>query len=47
MNRNKLMEQGYTWEEAEDKLSQCAEEQADTERDRQMEDRLSEEKKNE
>lgn len=34
-----LMDQGYTWEEAEELLSRQAEEQADAERDRQLEER--------
>jgi hypothetical protein len=37
-NRYRLIEDGYTWEEAEDKLADYAEEQADAERDRQAEE---------
>ncbi len=35
-----LMDQGYTWEEAEELLSRYAEEQADAERDRAAEESL-------
>lgn len=38
MNRSKLMDEGYTWEEAEDLLWQQAEEQADAERDRRIDE---------
>ena len=41
MNRDKLIEQGYTWEEAEEQLWAQAEEQADAERDRQVEEKLN------
>lgn len=41
MNRNKLIEQGYTWEEAEDLQSAQAESQADAERDREVEEKLN------
>jgi uncharacterized protein involved in exopolysaccharide biosynthesis len=37
-NRYRLIEEGYTWEEAENKLADYAEEQADAERDRQAEE---------
>ncbi len=37
-----LMDQGYTWEEAEELLSHYAEEQADAERDRELEEKLTE-----
>lgn len=36
MNRRKLMEDGATWEEAEDALSTYAEEQADARRDEEV-----------
>ena len=38
-----LMEDGDTWEEAEERLSRWAEEQADAERDRQVEEKLNQE----
>ena len=41
MNRDELIEQGYTWEEAEEQLWTQAEEQADAERDRQVEEKLN------
>jgi predicted RNase H-like HicB family nuclease len=37
-----LMEDGDTWEEAEERLSRWAEEQADAERDRELEEKLTE-----
>jgi len=39
--KDKLIEQGYTWEEAEEQLWAQAEEQADAERDRQVEEKLN------
>ena len=39
--KDKLIEQGYTWEEAEELLWAQAEEQADAERDRQVEEKLN------
>jgi hypothetical protein len=36
-----LMEDGDTWEEAEERLSRWAEEQADVERDRELEEKLT------
>ncbi len=36
-----LMEDGDTWEEAEERLSRWAEEQADAERDRELEEKLT------
>ena len=42
MNRDKLIEQGYTWEEAEELLWAQAEAQADAERDRELEEKLTE-----
>lgn len=41
MNRDELIEQGYTWEEAEEQLWAQAEEQADAARDRAMEEQLN------
>ena len=38
MNHRRLMEDGYTWDEAEDKLSDLAEEANDRERDRLIEE---------
>ena len=38
MNRRQLMEDGHTWEEAEDILWNLAEDQADAERDREVEE---------
>jgi predicted RNase H-like HicB family nuclease len=40
-----LMEDGDTWEEAEERLSRWAEEQADAERDRQVEEKLNQEQR--
>jgi hypothetical protein len=37
-----LMEDGDTWEEADARLSRYAEEQADAERDRELEEKLTE-----
>ena len=39
--KDELIEQGYTWEEAEEQLWAQAEEQADAERDRQVEEKLN------
>jgi hypothetical protein len=39
--KDKLIEQGYTWEEAEEQLWAQAEEQADAERDRELEEKLN------
>ncbi len=36
-----LMEDGDTWEEAEERLSRWAEEQTDIERDRELEEKLN------
>ena len=36
-----LMEDGDTWEEADARLTRWAEEQADAERDRQLEEKLN------
>jgi len=36
-----LIEDGDTWEEAEERLSRRAEEQADAERDRELEEKLN------
>jgi hypothetical protein len=36
-----LMDQGYTWEEAEELLSRYAEDYADAERDRELEEKLT------
>jgi hypothetical protein len=36
-----LMEDGDTWEEAEERLSRWAEEQVDAERDRELEEKLT------
>lgn len=36
MNRRKLMEDGYTWDEAEEILERHAEEQADARRDEEV-----------
>lgn len=36
-----LMDNGFTWEEAEELLAQQAEEQADAERDRELEEKLN------
>jgi predicted RNase H-like HicB family nuclease len=36
-----LIEDGDTWEEAEERLSRWAEEQADAERDRELEEKLT------
>ena len=42
MNRDKLLiEQGYTWEEAEELIDRQAEERADAERDRELEEKLN------
>ena len=41
MNRDELIEQGHTWEEAEDILSRQAEDAADAERDREAEEKLT------
>lgn len=38
---SELMDEGYTWEEADELLSRRAEEQADAERDRQVEEKLN------
>ena len=40
-----LLEDGDTWEEAEERLSRWAEEQADAERDRQVEEKLNQEQR--
>ena len=40
--KDKLIEQGYTWEEAEELLWVQAEAQADAERDRELEEKLTE-----
>jgi len=36
-----LMEDGDTWEEADERLTRWAEEQADAERDRELEEKLN------
>lgn len=36
MNRYKLMDQGYTWDEADELLDRYAEDQRDSERDQQL-----------
>lgn len=41
MNRDELMDNGFTWEEAEEQLWAQAEEQADAERDRELEEKLN------
>lgn len=38
--KDKLIEDGYTWEEAEELLSRQAEDQADAQRDRELEERM-------
>lgn len=40
-----LMDDGFTWEEAEEQLWAQAEEQADAERDRELEEKLTGESK--
>jgi len=45
MRHYKLIEEGYTWEEAEELLSHYAEEQADAERDRELEEKANEDAK--
>ena len=42
MNRDKLIDAGYTWEEADERLTRWAEEHADAERDRELEEKLTE-----
>jgi len=37
MNHTKLLERGYTWEEADELLATLAEDQRDAERDREYE----------
>ena len=41
MNRDKLIDVGYTWEEAEEYLWMQAEDYADAERDRELEEKLT------
>jgi type II secretory pathway component PulF len=36
-----LMDNGYTWEEAEELIDRQAEERADAERDRELEEKLN------
>jgi type II secretory pathway component PulF len=36
-----LMDNGFTWEEAEELIDRQAEEQADAERDRELEEKLN------
>ena len=36
-----LMDNGFTWEEAEELIDRQAEEQADAERDRELEEKLT------
>jgi hypothetical protein len=40
--RDELLDHGYTWDEAEEILERHAEEQADAERDRELEEKLTE-----
>ena len=41
---SEMLEEGYEWEEAEERLWAIAEQEADAERDRQLEEKLNQEK---